>query len=186
MNPLPKEGITDNANATKSPYEIVVMGEAAKRFKTNMWTNLAKTAEHERLAYPNSPTEWRGYFESNMLRGEDMYMDKYHGSNPEAKDKKGQWKYRAFLPSSYRTAKSVAANALEHNVPLYDDLGQTLGKTAVEGSIKAKTAAEPVSSKTPYQKCQIVIGTLEKLIPQLEYSPDRLVINEELQKLRTL
>lgn len=181
-NPLPK---SDESNQTKTPYEIVVMGEAAKRFKTNMWSNLSKTAEKERLAYPNSPTEWRGYFESNMRRGEDMYMDKYHGENPEAKDKKGVYKYRQFLPSSYRTAKSVAGMALEQGVPLIDDLGQPLGKTAVEASIKAKTTAETVA-KTAYQKCQIVIGTLEKLIPQLLNRDEQDVINNELDRLRKL
>lgn len=49
------------------------------------------------------------------------------------------------LPPAYRSAKSVAINAIQHGVVLRNDVGEPIGKSAVEAAIKAaKPKKEPV------------------------------------------
>ncbi len=170
-NPLPKG---EEKGGIKSPYEIVVMGEAAKRFKNNMWEGLAHQAE---LSVSDSVKKGvtdtkvqRVAFEDLMLEGEKKYMKQYHGKNPEAKNKMGVWCYRAFLPSSYRTAKSVAVNCIEQGVSMLRG-DEVVGKTACEELYKAKQGVpakvqEPV--KTPWEKWEAVMGTVDKLLVKLD------------------
>ena len=167
VNPLPK---SETEKKQKSPFEIVVMGEASRRFKMNMW---------EQMVGQSKLCSNREAFETMCLVGESAYMEQYHKDNPKATNAKGMWNFRTFLPPAYRTAKSVAANCLEQGV---DMTGK--GKTACEQEYKAKTA-EKQEPKTPHQKAKIVIGTLEKLIPQLD-SDGKMDINSELRNLRSL
>ena len=49
------------------------------------------------------------------------------------------------LPPAYRSAKSVALNAIQHGVVLRNDVGEPIGKSAVEAALKAaKPKKEPV------------------------------------------
>lgn len=53
------------------------------------------------------------------------------------------------LPPAYRSAKSVAINAIQHGVVLRNDVGEPIGKSAVEAAIKAaKPKKEPVLKNT--------------------------------------
>ena len=163
-NPLAKseEG---KETADKTPYEIVVMGEAARRFKKNMWEQMVKQANSVSRNILNE--QRRAQFEGNMRIGEESYMEKYHGKDDSAKHKNGEWKFRAYLPSSYRTAKSVAANCLETGVKMVASDGSILGKSACEDAYKAGRVEGTTTPKTAFEKCEIALEMIDKLMPQI-------------------
>lgn len=167
VNPLPK----GEEQKLKTPYEIVVMGEAARRFKVSMWEQMVQQASGVAAVMPSSTnTAQRAQFEQNMLVGEIQYMDKYHGTDPAAKNSAGEWKFRAYLPASYRTAKSVAANCIEVGVAMMENDGTVCGKSACEEAYKAGRVESTTHPKTLMEKVQIVIETLDKLMPKLSDS----------------
>jgi hypothetical protein len=180
-NPLAKKDeITATAKQEKTPYEIVVMGEAAKRFKKNMWEQMVGQATKVQVSMPAaSANGQRAQFEQVMLKGEEEYMHTYHGADMKAKDGNGNWKFRAYLPASYRTAKSVAANCIEQGTPMVEH-GKVRGKSACEGDYRQEVA-DKVAPKTPYQKAKIVIETLDKLVCGMSVT-EREAIGVELAK----
>ncbi len=170
-NPLAKKDEKKDKNVLKTPLEIVVMGEAAKRFKSSMWDGLVKQAALVKKQHPKVlHTEQRMIFEDVMLVGEVGYMEKYHGKTKEAKfaggSKKGEWKFRSYLPGAYRTAKSVAANCLEEGVSMVGSNEETVGKSDCEAKYRASQKSVLVP-KTPMDKVVGWTGAIDRQIPWL-------------------
>jgi hypothetical protein len=169
-NPLAKKDEKKGSKAPlKTPLEIVVMGEAAKRFKSNMWVGLVhQAALSVNINIALNYAARRKAFEDLMLEGEEKYMEKYHAKNGDARNAKGEWKYRTYLPASYRTAKSVACNCIEQNVTMLQD-GEVVGKTACEEAykVRAGTVSPQVAPKTVKEKWDIALNTVDKLMLQM-------------------
>lgn len=56
------------------------------------------------------------------------------------------------LPAAYRSAKSVALNAIQHGVVLRNDLGEPIGKSAIEAAIKAAKPKKEIVPKNLLQE----------------------------------
>lgn len=102
-------------------------------------------------------------FNAVTQRGEDEFMECNYNDQPKAKHttgkRKGEWKYRTYLPKSYSSAKSSLRKALEAGI---DPTGQ--GKSAVEKATK-KTA---VTAMSPEDKAKRALGALIKALNEMD------------------
>lgn len=73
--------------------------------------------------------------------------------------KAGQSRHGKYLPAPYRSAKSVILGAIERGVPLYDDDGQPVGKSALQHNVKAP--GERIASATK-SICKALAETLSE------------------------
>ena len=69
---------------------------------------------------------------------ENEYMENFHGSDPEAKTKKGKWKKSKYLPNAYKSAKSIVLRAKRAGIPLLDTNGNPYGKSHVSSMLVEK------------------------------------------------
>jgi hypothetical protein len=94
--------------------------------------------------------------------GETDYMERFHHNTEGAKKKSGVWKFRTFLPASYSSAKSVIGTALELGIPLADENGKPLGKSALQRAIK-DTKDDSKEEKTELEKAQVMLDSVAKV-----------------------
>jgi len=104
-------------------------------------------------------------FSVKCREGEDEFMEANYLKDPNAKHtagkRKGEWKYRTYLPGSYNTAKSALNNALEAGV---DPAG--VGKTALEKATRKVTQVQ----RTPWQLAEEAAALLLKRLDKLDPS----------------
>lgn len=102
-------------------------------------------------------------FEHDAREGETEFMTVNYGNNADAVHtrgkRKGEWKYRSYLPRSYSTAKSALKKGLEAG---QDVAG--VGKTELE----KKTRAATVQRKSPTELVADAIATLFWRLDKLE------------------
>lgn len=107
--------------------------------------------------------------------GEDEFMRVNYDANPDARHakgkRKGQWKYRTFLPHAYNTAKSALTSGLAAGV---DPTG--LGKTDLEKQTKqvVTTKKSPVALLT--DAVDLYFKRYAKVTAQEQYESVQLVL----------
>ncbi len=72
------------------------------------------------------------------------------------------------MPVAYRSAKSVVVNAVKHGVPLMDEAGKPMGKSALEKLTKEAKG----EGKTPAEKFAIAINTATTVFADVDTLED--------------
>jgi len=174
----------------KTPYEIIVLGDMSGKAKASMWEHLAGQAK------PYYAVSNGGYareqFEDMLKPSEKQYMVEYHMDKPDMYlyPKKGDsyLNKRKYLPSAYRTAKSVACICLEKGVKMHDDYGNVISKSKCEKAYKEKARASNVlekEEKDGYTEAYVAIGKARRYINTTLLDIDeRTVLREEIDKLK--
>lgn len=105
---------------------------------------------------------------SDLLdRAEMIYINACH--SPEAiasqTTKSGKIKRTKFLPNDYLSAKSVLLNAMQKGVPMYDEAGEPLGKSALSSGVSG-------SSKTAQQKLDAAMSNALRYAQEVHGTDD--------------
>ena len=139
------------------------------------YAGLRKVAQHLALRPPASAEE---HFRYECRDAEDEFMQVNYGNDPDAKHtkgkRKGQWKYRTYLPAAYSSAKSELAKALGAGIDVTDK-----GKTELA---KARQAASktPVPPSERIRKALVTIKNALVEMPQAEGEQELENIRREL------
>jgi len=107
-------------------------------------------------------------FLQKCREAEDEFMEVNYGNDPEAKHdkgkRKGEWKYRSYLPQAYNTAKSALKNALEAGV---DPSG--FGKTELEKETRKVTTVKKTPDELLAAAVELVIKRFDNAGPTAQH-----------------
>lgn len=111
----------------------------------------------------NSGCTSKGDWDTYCYGGEVQFCEQEYASDPNARKKStGEWKFRTLLPQAYTSAKSVIGTALDHCIPLVDENGNPMGKSALQNRIKA-SKDEASDPKTEVEKAQAMLESVLKI-----------------------
>lgn len=97
--------------------------------------------------------------EAMLEEGEDIFIKREFTPEQIAAEttKGGKIKKSKFLPGDYASAKSTLLGALRNGVPLFDENGEPVGKSAL-------SKAQSEGSKTPAEKIVAMLESIKKII----------------------
>jgi len=91
---------------------------------------------------------------TDLIIAENEYMENFHGSDPEAKTKRGKWKKSKYLPNAYKSAKSIVLRAKKAGIPLLDTNGNPCGKSHVSSMLVEKKSTAVLAPWEAVKKAQ--------------------------------
>ena len=139
----------------KNIQEVIAGYAAVESFNSDVYQDLVTNAVHSNV--PDKDT-WDLYCKP----AETQYMVENHGTDDAARKKSGEWKFRAYLPGSYTSAKCVVGNALDQGIPLLDEHGVPLGKSALQTKIN-EAKADAKEEKSALEKVEIMMESICKV-----------------------
>jgi hypothetical protein len=162
------DGATGESRALGHAEKVSVCIEeykATQAFQTGTYNTLFTTTTAIAADVMGTGVELRVQVEKTLEEGELLFIRMNFSADEIAKEstKGGKIKSTKFLPNDYRSAKSVLLNALESGIPMYDENGEPLGKSALQAGIKAskpESESETESTKSDAEKLDAAMAAV--------------------------
>lgn len=147
----------------KTIKEIIYSYDVLSSEKENVYLDQVLNASQ---ANCNSKKEWNEYclpYEYEFMEAEFGHVDKarknnggwfINGENPETG--------KRFIGDAYASAKSTIGTALDHGIPLVDEKGVPVGKSALADKIK-EAKSEGKEEKSAVEKVQVMLESIAKV-----------------------